>query len=221
MARIKATGTSQPVDPPKAGGDAAAARPPEPSTELGGLSIAKAATVSGLGNPVPGHIRSPTQAPKPPVFRVTQKYGCTGVAGEPPKGTCAHFHRAIDLGNGRAGDPILAAGEGLVRAAGFIGAVAGSPYGQVLQVVIDHGDGMWTGYGHLKSKSVTPGTLVKKGQQIGINGSSGAAAAHLHFALKVDLHVNPGATSQQCRDLFWGDARGKWRDPWARLEQNQ
>lgn len=168
-------------------------------------------TTLGLHNPVNGYIHSHGWV-RPPgnlEFKVTQNYGCTGVLAERPLGTCLHFHRAIDIGNRRSGAPVLAAKAGTVVYTGI--SSTGS-----LSVIINHGGGIYTGYAHLQSFHTAKGQKVVAGQQIGSLGSSGATAAHLHFAVKTGIWLSmlyPYAG-------FWGDLRGKWTDPWPNLAQN-
>jgi murein DD-endopeptidase MepM/ murein hydrolase activator NlpD len=81
---------------------------------------------------------------------------------------------------------VQAGNDGKVVFAGFLGI-----YGNC--VVIDHGMGVQSLYGHLSSMEVTPGDAVKKGQQIGRSGMTGLAGGdHLHFSMQVQGHpVNP------------------------------
>jgi murein DD-endopeptidase MepM/ murein hydrolase activator NlpD len=60
-------------------------------------------------------------------------------------------------------------------------------------VVIDHGQGLYTLYGHLSSIDVTFGQPVTKGDTIGITGTTGLATGdHLHFGFLVHgVPVNP------------------------------
>jgi hypothetical protein len=60
-------------------------------------------------------------------------------------------------------------------------------------VVIDHGYGLQSIYGHLSEIAVKPGDTVKKGQSLGRSGSTGLAGGdHLHFSMQVDgVQVNP------------------------------
>lgn len=73
------------------------------------------------------------------------------------------------------GAPILASGGGRVISAGYKGA-----YGQT--VVIDHGDGLATLYGHASRLLVRPGDVVMPQQKIALVGSTGRSTGpHLHF----------------------------------------
>jgi len=82
--------------------------------------------------------------------------------------------------------PILAAQAGVVVHAAYLGI-----YGNC--VIIDHGLGVQTLYGHLSSIGVKVGDTVQKGQQIGRSGMTGLAAGdHVHFTVLVAGHpVNP------------------------------
>jgi murein DD-endopeptidase MepM/ murein hydrolase activator NlpD len=82
--------------------------------------------------------------------------------------------------------PIKASQRGIVVHASYLGI-----YGNC--VIIDHGLGVQTLYGHLSSIGVKVGDKVDKGQQIGISGQTGLAAGdHLHFTVLVNgAPVNP------------------------------
>lgn len=117
-------------------------------------------------------------------WRLTQPFGCTGVVQEPPRGTCAHWHSGIDIGNHRCGDVIQAVGAGTVVVDGIP-----SWSGGARMVRIDHGviEGYHyrTDYYHLASEGVSVGQHVAAGQAIGACGSSGnSTGCHLHFAVK-------------------------------------
>jgi murein DD-endopeptidase MepM/ murein hydrolase activator NlpD len=60
-------------------------------------------------------------------------------------------------------------------------------------VVLDHGYGLQSIYGHLSEIGVKPGDMVKKGQALGRSGSTGLAGGdHLHYSMQVDgVQVNP------------------------------
>jgi peptidase M23-like protein len=82
--------------------------------------------------------------------------------------------------------PIEAANDGVVLYADFFGI-----YGNC--VLIDHGYGLVSLYGHMSSIDVKPGQAVKKKQVIGKSGDTGLAGGdHLHFGLFLDgVPVNP------------------------------
>jgi murein DD-endopeptidase MepM/ murein hydrolase activator NlpD len=81
---------------------------------------------------------------------------------------------------------VEAGNDGKVVFADFLGIYGNS-------IVIDHGMGVQSLYGHLSSMEVKPGDAVKRGQQIGRSGMTGLAGGdHLHFSIQVQGHpVNP------------------------------
>jgi murein DD-endopeptidase MepM/ murein hydrolase activator NlpD len=83
--------------------------------------------------------------------------------------------------------PVPASNDGVVAYARFFGI-----YGNA--VIIDHGYGLMTIYGHLSSINVTEGQTIAKGAIIGKTGETGLAGGdHLHFCtLLQGLPVNPG-----------------------------
>lgn len=89
------------------------------------------------------------------------------------------FHAGIDLA-AKAGTPVKAAGAGVVR---FAGTADG--YGR--HVVIEHGAGLESRYGHLQKIGVAHGQRVERGQLIGLTGNTGRSTApHLHYEVLVD-----------------------------------
>ncbi|MBP6045323.1 MAG: peptidoglycan DD-metalloendopeptidase family protein [Microgenomates group bacterium] len=88
------------------------------------------------------------------------------------------YHMALDIAN-NALPPVLASDTGTVTFAGCI------TYGYGCHIIIDHGNGYQTLYGHLSSLGVTPGQAVSQGQQIGNMGSTGRSSGpHLHFEIR-------------------------------------
>jgi murein DD-endopeptidase MepM/ murein hydrolase activator NlpD len=76
--------------------------------------------------------------------------------------------------------PVLAGNRGKVLYADYLGI-----YGNT--VILDHGLGVQSLYGHLASIDVKPGDSVEKNQQLGRSGMTGLAAGdHVHFAVLVD-----------------------------------
>lgn len=86
----------------------------------------------------------------------------------------ADYHKGLDIAGDR-GEPVYATAAGTVRQVGVQGA-----YGNL--IVIDHGFGLETRYGHLLKTLVKPGVKVQRGDVIGQLGSSGRATGnHLHY----------------------------------------
>jgi murein DD-endopeptidase MepM/ murein hydrolase activator NlpD len=89
------------------------------------------------------------------------------------------MHEGIDLG-AAYGTPIAAAAAGAVIYAGWEGG-----YGNL--VVIDHGGGIATAYGHQSRIAVSVGQSVSQGETIGYVGSTGhSTGPHLHFEVRVN-----------------------------------
>lgn len=89
------------------------------------------------------------------------------------------FHRGIDIA-GRAGTPVLATADGVVQFAGQRNALGRS-------VILRHGYGVETKYGHLQEVLVQAGDKVKRGQKIALMGSTGRSTGpHLHYQLEVN-----------------------------------
>ena len=98
-------------------------------------------------------------------------------------------HPGVDL-DGETGDPITAAGPGVVTVAGPPPAGYGG-YGLI--VIIDHGQGVSTLYAHLSSVAVTAGQTVAPGDLVGAVGTTGiVTGSHIHFEVRVNgLPVDP------------------------------
>lgn len=87
------------------------------------------------------------------------------------------YHSGIDIA-ANTGDKIVAADSGTVTLCDVWGG-----YGNC--VMIDHGNGYYTLYGHMSAFTTSLGASVKKGEQIGKVGSTGwATGPHLHFELR-------------------------------------
>ncbi|HZN55289.1 MAG TPA: M23 family metallopeptidase [Candidatus Polarisedimenticolaceae bacterium] len=94
-------------------------------------------------------------------------------------------HLGLDLA-GVAHAPVPAANDGIVVLARFFGI-----YGNT--VVVDHGYGLMSLYGHLSSIDVKEGQTIARGQAVGRSGDTGLAGGdHLHFAILLQgLPVSP------------------------------
>jgi murein DD-endopeptidase MepM/ murein hydrolase activator NlpD len=95
------------------------------------------------------------------------------------------FHAGIDISSS-FGTPVRATADGTVEMAD-----RASGYGR--EVVIDHGYGVKTLYGHLSGFAVTEGQEVTRGQIIGYVGMSGRSTGpHLHYEVRIrNTPVNP------------------------------
>ena len=89
------------------------------------------------------------------------------------------YHKGIDIAN-HGGGSILAADSGRVMEAGW---PDNSGYGN--RVLIDHGNGYVTLYGHMSKVAVVAGQTVNRGDVIGQMGSTGrSTGVHLHFEIR-------------------------------------
>jgi murein DD-endopeptidase MepM/ murein hydrolase activator NlpD len=97
------------------------------------------------------------------------------------------IHRGIDIA-GAEGNPIYAVDSGVVVYAGW------SNYGYGNLLVIDHGTGWQSAYGHMSAIALTCGQNVGQGERVGGVGNTGnSTGPHLHFELNSVLYgkVNP------------------------------
>lgn len=117
--------------------------------------------------PVPGH------------FRITSPYGKR----IHPLYGYQSFHRGIDIGC-YYNTEVVAANSGVVI-------VAGWHYSYGNYIIIDHGGGISTVYGHNTKLLVKAGDKVKKGQVISLSGSTGESTGpHLHFEVRVNASTS-------------------------------
>jgi murein DD-endopeptidase MepM/ murein hydrolase activator NlpD len=95
------------------------------------------------------------------------------------------MHQGVDFG-ARYGTAIRAVADGRVISAGY-----GGGYGN--RVILDHGGGTMTLYGHCSRLTVQVGQTVRQGQLLGAVGASGLATGpHLHFEVwRNGQRVNP------------------------------
>jgi len=124
---------------------------------------------------------------------VTQEFGCTGFAWEPPLGDCAHFHRGIDIATAKY-TPIRAAGDGTVV---FAGPNPYDPYPKAWIVIIAHSRNLLTWYSHVDDRVRPPvvraGQVVRQGDIIAFEGETGRVTGP-HLDWRVELNgtfVNP------------------------------
>jgi murein DD-endopeptidase MepM/ murein hydrolase activator NlpD len=113
-------------------------------------------------------------------FEVTQEWGPSDLWGEPAYQGYDHFHMGIDLG-APEGTAVIAPADGVVVMTGDEGSL-GRYLGYGNHVLIAHGARVETVYGHLDEVDVRAGDTVRRGQRIGLEGSTGySTGPHLHF----------------------------------------
>lgn len=107
-----------------------------------------------------------------------------GIRSDPFRGTAA-MHAGVDI-RGPVGTPIYATADGIVAESHWRGG-----YGNMIE--IDHGKGIATRYGHMSKLIAPAGSRVKRGQLIGLMGSTGrSTGSHLHYEVRIDGRaVNP------------------------------
>ena len=89
------------------------------------------------------------------------------------------FHQGLDI-SADQGSQVYATADGTVTQAAYEGG-----YGNL--IVLDHGYGLETRYGHLSRYNVKPGGKVKRGDVVGYVGSTGrATGSHLHYEVRVN-----------------------------------
>jgi len=108
-----------------------------------------------------------------------------GFRRNPFGGRSYEFHPGLDI-DGERGDSVIAPANGVVVKAGWQGG-----YGNMIE--IDHGNGLFTRYGHLSKIGVQVGDAIERGQLIGLIGSTGRSTGpHLHFEIRLgDKAINP------------------------------
>ncbi len=148
-----------------------------PLAVLGLMAVAGARPpAAGAGGQAPDHLDWPLAD-----WVETQPYGCTTFELEPAAPFCpgGHFHSGIDLA--------APAGTVVRSAAAGVASVELDPAGYGLHVVVEHGGGIATLYGHLESTSLHSGDAVAAGEEIGRVGSTGLSTGpHLHFEVRRD-----------------------------------
>ena len=109
------------------------------------------------------------------------------------------LHRGLDF-VGMRKEPIISPSQGKVILAGKY-----SAYGNA--IVIDHGFGITSRYGHLSKVKVKKGQIVKRGDVIGIQGSTGrSTGSHLHYEVRYkNAPLNPQKFIKAGQALFKGN----------------
>ena len=121
------------------------------------------------------------------IWPVDSRYVTSTVGGRTsPGGVGSTNHKGTDIGRVGYTSPIYAAKAGTVIVSQY-----SSSYGHY--VVISHGDGNTTLYGHMSSRKVPVGQYVNQGDVIGITGSTGnSTGPHLHFEITENgVRINP------------------------------
>lgn len=141
---------------------------------------------------VPDGVMPKAQAPAR-IRQITPDAGTVVASGQfvwPTGGTITQyfswFHKALDIANSSQPD-VLAADSGKVITAGW------SSVGYGNHVVIDHGNGYRTLYGHMQTIYVVAGQTVGRGGRIGKMGSTGrSTGSHTHFEVILNgVYINP------------------------------
>ncbi len=143
---------------------------------------------------VPDGILPQARPTSPRIRQLTPDAGTVVASGQfvwPTSGTLSQrfvwYHKGLDIAN-KAAPNVLAADSGTVVVAGWT-----DGYGYGNRVIIDHGNGYRTLYGHLSRIYVVPGQTVSRGSAIGKMGTSGrSTGVHLHFeVLRNGVYLNP------------------------------
>lgn len=133
--------------------------------------VAKASSVNGIKLTV-----------RPVSGTITSRFGYRSS----PGGIGSTNHKGLDIA-AKAGTPIYASAGGTVSYSGYKGTL-----GKL--VIINHGNGVETYYGHCSSLNVSVGQKVETGAKIAAVGKTGAATGyHLHL----EIHINGKAVNPQ------------------------
>jgi len=110
--------------------------------------------------------------------------GTFGGRSDPFSGEPA-FHQGLDISTDK-GQPVYATADGTIVSAAFTG-----EYGNL--IVMDHGFGLRTRYGHLSGFAAKPGQTIRRGAVIGYVGATGrATGSHLHYEILANGQlINP------------------------------
>jgi len=119
-----------------------------------------------------------------------------GIRSDPFRGRAA-MHAGIDLA-GPYGTPIYATADGIVERSEW----NSGGYGNLVE--ISHGQGIQTRYGHLSRLVARPGQRVRRGELIGLMGSTGRSTGnHLHYEVRIEGRaVNPVPFMQPSQTLI-------------------
>ncbi|MGH1343228.1 MAG: M23 family metallopeptidase [Nannocystales bacterium] len=157
------------VGPSKPEPDPEAELPPPPSDPWAAEGLSALRNGDDLGWPVES-------------VHVTSSFGWRL---DPVAGAGTRMHKGTDF-RGNVGDLVLSVARGEVRFVGIDPALG-------TMVIVDHGLGITSLYGHLSDVLVWPGASVDRGAALGLVGNTGRSAApHLHLTMKIDdVAVDP------------------------------
>lgn len=134
----------------------------------GGMPAARASVYIPTGRPVDN-------------LALTSNYG----ARNDPFNGRTRMHKGIDI-PGPVGTPIYATADGIVSRSQWV-----NGYGNLVEIA--HGNDTETRYGHLSKLVVQPNQRVRRGQLIGLMGSTGrSTGSHLHYEIRISGNaINP------------------------------
>jgi murein DD-endopeptidase MepM/ murein hydrolase activator NlpD len=102
-----------------------------------------------------------------------------GMRSNPFGGSSVEFHKGQDI-SAPMGTPVFATADGVVAIARWM-----KGYGK--GIYVDHGNGITTRYGHLSRIDVVEGQPIKRGEQLGLVGSTGRSTGpHLHYEVRIN-----------------------------------
>jgi murein DD-endopeptidase MepM/ murein hydrolase activator NlpD len=102
-----------------------------------------------------------------------------GMRSNPFGGSSIEFHKGQDIA-APTGTPVNVTADGVVVVAGWV-----KGYGN--GIYVDHGNGITTRYGHLSRIDVVVGQTLKRGDHLGLVGSTGRSTGpHLHYEVRID-----------------------------------
>lgn len=170
---------------------------PAPAESPTALGTSPASPASGSPDhepgppPAPGAFALPglrEWAPKDRLAWPTESVHITSSYGwrvDPVTGLGTRLHRGLDL-RGVPGDLVMSIGAGTVAFVGHDPLLGNL-------VIVDHGDGLESFYGHLSDVLVVADAPVERGAAIGLVGNTGRSAApHLHLSIRLDgVSIDP------------------------------
>lgn len=156
---------------------------------------------------IPGGKVPEIVTPPPVIYADGSASTGTGSSASPNKNYCvwpttvriitqyfSWYHNGLDVASptGMAMPPLLACTDGIVTRAGW------DPFGLGLHIMIDHGNGYETVYGHMSRLDVSYGQRVSRGEVLGLMGSTGRSTGpHVHFMVKYNgVAQNPLSFTQ-------------------------